>query len=59
MLQVFREARRTTPSIVYLPNAIQWWNVASPTVQATLDFLLQDLPPNLPILFFGTIYIFI
>ncbi|XP_039271932.2 ATPase family AAA domain-containing protein 2B-like isoform X1 [Styela clava] len=52
--QVFREARRLTPSVIFLPNALQWWNVASPTVQATLESLLHDIPPHLPVLFLAT-----
>lgn len=52
--QVFREARRLTPSVIFLPNALQWWNVASPTVQATLESLLHDIPSHLPILFLAT-----
>ncbi|XP_030838700.1 ATPase family AAA domain-containing protein 2 isoform X2 [Strongylocentrotus purpuratus] len=52
--QVFLEARRTSPSIIYVPHIGQWWEACSATLQATFLTLLQDLPPSAPILLLAT-----
>ena len=53
-LQIFREARRTSPSIVYLPHINQWWHVLGDTVRTTLLTLIQDLDPTSPLLLLAT-----
>ncbi|XP_077863535.1 ATPase family AAA domain-containing protein 2-like [Saccoglossus kowalevskii] len=53
-VQVFREARGATPSIIYMPHIGQWWNIVSDTLRATFLTLLQDLPPSLSILLLAT-----
>ncbi|XP_041421005.1 ATPase family AAA domain-containing protein 2B isoform X3 [Xenopus laevis] len=52
--QVFREARRTVPSIVYMPHVGDWWDAVSDTVRATFLTLLQDIPSFSPILLLST-----
>ncbi|XP_056420301.1 ATPase family AAA domain-containing protein 2B isoform X2 [Hyla sarda] len=52
--QVFREARRTVPSIVYMPHIGEWWEAVSETVRATFLTLLQDIPSFSPILLLST-----
>ncbi|XP_069742501.1 ATPase family AAA domain-containing protein 2B isoform X3 [Narcine bancroftii] len=52
--QVFREARRTVPSAVYVPHIREWWDAISDTVRATFMTLLQDIPPFSPILILAT-----
>ncbi|XP_038656120.1 ATPase family AAA domain-containing protein 2B isoform X1 [Scyliorhinus canicula] len=52
--QVFREARRTLPSIIYVPHIKEWWDAISDTVRATFLTLLQDVPPFSPILILAT-----
>ncbi|PIK51423.1 putative ATPase family AAA domain-containing protein 2 [Apostichopus japonicus] len=52
--QVFHEARRTAPSIIYMPHIVQWWQASGYTVKATFLTLLQDLPPTSPILLLAT-----
>ncbi|XP_066452845.1 ATPase family AAA domain-containing protein 2B isoform X2 [Eleutherodactylus coqui] len=52
--QVFREARRTVPSIVYMPHIGDWWEAVSETVRATFLTLLQDIPSFSPILLLST-----
>ncbi|XP_018117073.1 ATPase family, AAA domain containing 2B L homeolog isoform X3 [Xenopus laevis] len=52
--QVFREARRTVPSIVYMPQIGDWWDAVSDTVRATFLTLLQDIPSFSPILLLST-----
>ncbi|ESP00580.1 hypothetical protein LOTGIDRAFT_213026 [Lottia gigantea] len=52
--QVFQEARRTAPSIIYLPVINQWWEVVSDTVRATFITLIQNLSPSSPLLMLAT-----
>uniref|UniRef100_A0A8C5M8F0 ATPase family AAA domain-containing protein 2 n=1 Tax=Leptobrachium leishanense TaxID=445787 RepID=A0A8C5M8F0_9ANUR len=52
--QVFREARRTVPSIVYMPHIGEWWDAVSDTVRATFITLLQDIPSFSPIFLLST-----
>uniref|UniRef100_A0A4W3HZQ9 ATPase family AAA domain-containing protein 2 n=1 Tax=Callorhinchus milii TaxID=7868 RepID=A0A4W3HZQ9_CALMI len=52
--QVFREARRTVPSIIYMPHIREWWDAVSETVKATFMTLLQDIPSFSPILIMAT-----
>uniref|UniRef100_UPI00398E7ADB ATPase family AAA domain-containing protein 2B n=1 Tax=Pristiophorus japonicus TaxID=55135 RepID=UPI00398E7ADB len=52
--QVFREARRTVPSAVYVPHIREWWDAVSDTVRATFLTLLQDIPSFSPILILAT-----
>lgn len=53
-VQVFREAKRTSPSIIYLPHIVTWWNSVSETTRATFITLLQDIQPSAPVLFLST-----
>ncbi|XP_023313118.1 ATPase family AAA domain-containing protein 2 isoform X1 [Anoplophora glabripennis] len=53
-IQVFNEARRNVPSIVYIPSIDQWWELVAETVRAILIAQLQQLDPNIPILFLAT-----
>ncbi|XP_061478681.1 ATPase family AAA domain-containing protein 2B isoform X2 [Rhineura floridana] len=52
--QIFREARRTQPSIVYMPHISDWWEAVSETVRATFLTLLQDIPSFSPIFLLST-----
>lgn len=52
--QLFREARRTSPCVVYLPHFGALWNATGDSLHATLLSLLQDLPPLAPVLFLAT-----
>nr|XP_056712870.1 ATPase family AAA domain-containing protein 2B [Euleptes europaea] len=52
--QIFREARRTLPSIVYMPQIGDWWEAVSETVRATFLTLLQDIPSFSPIFLLST-----
>uniref|UniRef100_A0A8C0NJW2 Bromo domain-containing protein n=1 Tax=Canis lupus familiaris TaxID=9615 RepID=A0A8C0NJW2_CANLF len=51
---IFREARRTVPSIVYMPHIGDWWEAVSETVRATFLTLLQDIPSFSPIFLLST-----
>lgn len=52
--QIFREAMRSAPSIVYMPHINHWWGVLGDTLKATLQMLLQDLVPTTPVLILAT-----
>ncbi|XP_053918131.1 ATPase family AAA domain-containing protein 2B isoform X4 [Cuculus canorus] len=52
--QIFREARRTVPSIVYMPHIGDWWEAVSETVRATFLTLLRDIPSFSPIFLLST-----
>ncbi|CAH0551689.1 unnamed protein product [Brassicogethes aeneus] len=53
-IQIFNEARRNVPSIVYIPSINRWWELVSETVRAILIMQLSKLEPNIPILFLAT-----
>ncbi|XP_019638886.1 PREDICTED: ATPase family AAA domain-containing protein 2-like isoform X1 [Branchiostoma belcheri] len=52
--QIFREARRTSPSVIYAPHIDQWWDIVGDTLRATFLTLLSDLPPTAPVLLLAT-----
>ncbi|RZB40407.1 Bromodomain and/or AAA domain containing protein, partial [Asbolus verrucosus] len=53
-IQVFNEARRNVPSVIYIPNIDNWWSLVNETVKAILDSQLSQLDPNIPILLLAT-----
>lgn len=52
-LQIFREARRVAPSVIYLPHLDSLWSTTTDTLKATFLSLVNDLPPGLPLLLFA------
>lgn len=50
ILQIFNEARKNVPSIIYIPNIDRWWKLASDTVKAIYLSQLKEIDPNVPIL---------
>ncbi|XP_056284078.1 ATPase family AAA domain-containing protein 2B isoform X2 [Pseudoliparis swirei] len=52
--QVFREARRSVPSVVFMPYISEWWEAVSDTVKSTFLTLLQDVPSFSPVLILAT-----
>lgn len=52
--QVFQEARRNPPSVVYLPGLGQWWDLVPHTVQSVFLMHLQKLDMNSPVLILAT-----
>ncbi|XP_069776370.1 ATPase family AAA domain-containing protein 2-like isoform X2 [Narcine bancroftii] len=51
---LFREARKTAPSILYIPHIDRWWESVGDTLRATFISLLQDIPSFTPILLLMT-----
>ncbi|XWS35245.1 hypothetical protein CRYUN_Cryun21dG0109400 [Craigia yunnanensis] len=54
VVHIFGEARRATPSILYIPQFNLWWDNAHEQLRAVLLSLLEELPSDLPILLLGT-----
>ncbi|XP_029370589.1 ATPase family AAA domain-containing protein 2-like isoform X3 [Echeneis naucrates] len=52
--QVFCEAKRTSPSIIYIPHLQQWWETAGPALRASFLSLLGSIPSFSPILLLAT-----
>ncbi|XP_060773730.1 ATPase family AAA domain-containing protein 2B isoform X3 [Neoarius graeffei] len=52
--QVFREAQRSVPSVIYMPHVSDWWEAISDTVKSTFLTLLQDVPSFTPLLILAT-----
>lgn len=52
--QVFCEAKRTSPSILYVPHVQQWWETAGPALRASFLSLLTSIPSFSPILLLAT-----
>ncbi|KAM4549949.1 ATPase family AAA domain-containing protein 2-like isoform 3-T3 [Fundulus diaphanus] len=52
--QVFCEAKRTSPSILYIPHIQQWWETAGAALRASFLSLLGSIPSFSPILLLAT-----
>ncbi|KAL7381337.1 hypothetical protein ABVT39_004286 [Epinephelus coioides] len=52
--QVFCEARRTSPSVLYMPHIQQWWETAGSSLRASFLSLLDSIPSLSPILLLAT-----
>ncbi|XP_039133348.1 ATPase family AAA domain-containing protein At1g05910 isoform X1 [Dioscorea cayenensis subsp. rotundata] len=54
LVHIFGEARRSTPSILFLPQFQLWWETANEQLKSVLMTLLGELPSDLPVLLLGT-----
>ncbi|XP_070777290.1 ATPase family AAA domain-containing protein 2-like isoform X2 [Enoplosus armatus] len=52
--QLFCEAKRTSPSILYIPHIQQWWDTTGPALKASFFSLLGSIPSFSPILLLAT-----
>ncbi|CAJ0918124.1 unnamed protein product [Ranitomeya imitator] len=52
--QLFREAKRTAPSILYIPHIHLWWETVGYTLKATFITLLKNIPSFSPVLLLAT-----
>lgn len=50
MVQIFTEAKRHKPSIIYIPALVGWAAAVPESVKATIRSLLDSLDPSDPIL---------
>ena len=49
------EARRSAPSILYLPSADAWWSLADDHLRAALASAVEGIPADLPVLLLATL----
>ncbi|XP_061667938.1 ATPase family AAA domain-containing protein 2B isoform X2 [Syngnathoides biaculeatus] len=52
--QVFREACRSVPSVVFVPHISEFWETVSDTLKSTFLTLLLDVPSFCPVLILAT-----
>lgn len=52
--QIFYEAQRTAPSIIYMPSINELWAVVSDTLRSTFLSLVHNMQPSTPVLLFAT-----
>lgn len=52
--QVFTEARRNVPSVIYVPTIDQLWHLMSETVKNIFVSHLQQIDPKIPLLLLAT-----
>lgn len=51
---MFVEAKRTSPSVLYVPHIGQWWDTVGPALRATFLSLLGSIPAFAPVLLLAT-----
>ncbi|XP_048142795.1 ATPase family AAA domain-containing protein 2-like [Corvus hawaiiensis] len=52
--QLMREAQRTAPSIIYIPQIPSWWEAIGHTLKAAFTGLLNNIPYFAPVLLLAT-----
>ncbi|NXJ28204.1 ATAD2 protein, partial [Dicrurus megarhynchus] len=52
--QLIREAQRTAPSIIYVPQIPSWWEAVGPILKAGFTGLLNNIPYFAPVLLLAT-----
>ncbi|NXR61209.1 ATAD2 protein, partial [Rhadina sibilatrix] len=53
-VQLMREAQRSAPSIIYVPQIPSWWDTVGPTLRSVFTALLQSIPRFTPVLLLAT-----
>uniref|UniRef100_A0A8C0UJN4 ATPase family AAA domain-containing protein 2-like n=1 Tax=Cyanistes caeruleus TaxID=156563 RepID=A0A8C0UJN4_CYACU len=53
-VQLMREAQRSAPSILYVPQIPSWWDTVGPTLRSVFIALLQSIPRFTPVLLLAT-----
>ncbi|XP_005042238.2 PREDICTED: ATPase family AAA domain-containing protein 2-like [Ficedula albicollis] len=53
-VQLMREAQRSAPSIIYVPQIPLWWETVGPTLRSVFTTLLQSIPRFAPVLLLAT-----
>ena len=54
VLQVFHEAKRTAPSVIYMPYINELWGVVSDSLRVTFLTLVRSMNPSTPVLLLAT-----
>lgn len=50
LFHLFHEAKRTVPSIIYMPHIAKLWKIMGQSVRETFNSLLDSILPNSPLL---------
>lgn len=50
LVQMFIEAKRHQPSVLFIPSLLEWASVMTDTAKATFGALLDSLTPSEPVL---------
>ncbi|NWT68388.1 ATAD2 protein, partial [Prunella himalayana] len=53
-VQLMREAQRSAPSIIYVPQIPSWWETVGTTLRSVFATLLQSIPRFTPVLLLAT-----
>ncbi|NWZ39390.1 ATAD2 protein, partial [Brachypodius atriceps] len=53
-VQLMREAQRSAPSIIYVPQIPSWWETVGPALRSIFTTLLQSIPRFTPVLLLAT-----
>lgn len=53
IVQLFNEAKRHKPSVIYIPNITTWYQTVGPSVIRLFTGLLRGLAPNDQVLVLG------
>ncbi|NXM18231.1 ATAD2 protein, partial [Ploceus nigricollis] len=53
-VQLMREAQRSAPSIIYVPQIPSWWETVGTTLRSVFATLLQSIPRFTPVLLLST-----
>ncbi|NXL73006.1 ATAD2 protein, partial [Leptocoma aspasia] len=53
-VQLMREAQRSAPSIIYVPQIPSWWETVGTTLRSVFTALLQSIPRFTPVLLLAT-----
>ncbi|NWY40507.1 ATAD2 protein, partial [Sylvia atricapilla] len=53
-VQLMREAQRSAPSIIYVPQIPSWWETVGHTLRSVFTTLLQNIPRFTPVLLLAT-----
>ena len=51
---MFHEAKRTAPSVIYMPFINELWGVVSDSLRVTFLTLVRSMNPSAPVLLFAT-----
>ncbi|KIX01800.1 uncharacterized protein Z518_09527 [Rhinocladiella mackenziei CBS 650.93] len=53
VIRLFSEVKMHKPSVIYIPNVQEWYNMVGPTVISTFLGLLRSIKPTDPVLLLG------
>ena len=55
LIQKVEEACRSSPSILYLPNAVTWWHSSTENMKLLICSIMESFPVDVPVLWLSTL----